>query len=823
MKPLFLFFFVCMAGSAIAQQSVSRDKQNFGIIMGNLVEAASGKAVPFARIDLLKKPGDSIFHSTISDKNGAFEFSHLDFAYYTLHARVMGLADIQVDSIYLRADRYDFNIGDIKMKEVSNQLNEVIVYYEKPLIENKDDKLTYNVGESALSSGSSTAEILKNIPLINNDPNGKILLKGKEPKILIDDKPTDLSPQQLQDLLESLPGSSIEKIEIMTNPPPQYATETGGVINIVTKKGKIGWVGRVNLSAGTRGEGNISANISYRNKKVSFNQTVGTGASQTIGNSYSNRINTYADSTNYFNTTGQYFNKNFRPNLRTQVDYEFNKNNQFGFVYQGNLNYYDNESNNSYTNLNRFQKAYKISTRENQSKGDGYTHGITLSYTHKGKNPAEVLRFIVTGNTSKNDYGRDFFQQFLDPYYMPTGIDSTQTQYFNGGNRSATARVEYTKPLKLKGSSFSTGLNYLLSDYHNTLNTSFLRKADGVLLPNDLLSNDFIFYQNIFTVRAGYSLLFNKNIRLTGGAQAEQTEMGFNFIKGNVSNVNNTYWNILPNVTLRKEFDKTLNTSLVYRATIRRPGIGELNPNVDYGDPYNLRFGNPFLLPSLSHNFDWNVSWMKGKYYINTSLGYNKVENVFNSIRSLISNGSGKTQITWINIADRNEYEASAFGGYTFSKQFRINASVGYTFNEYSEREKQLYLYRNGGTFYTSLNYNYTPTNVWNLEGSARYNNFADPQGRSRSNVSLNLGVQRKLMDRRLTIAFNMIDPFTPQQYVTVTTGPQFTIESFNATTTRNYRVSISYQLNKMVQKSSINDKDKKLMLDKIKAKQTSR
>ncbi|MDP1842079.1 MAG: TonB-dependent receptor [Sediminibacterium sp.] len=796
-----------------AQQPTSKDKMKFGIIMGNLIEQANNKAVPFARVDLYNT-ADSLLFSTITDKNGSFEFSHLSFGYYSLRAKAMGLTDSRIDSIYLRADRYDFNIGDVKLKAASNELKEIIVYYEKPLIENKDDKLTYNVGESALSAGSSTAELLKNIPLVNNDPTGKILLKGKEPKILIDDKPTDLTPQQLQDLLESLPGSSIEKIEVMTNPPPQYATETGGVINIVTKKGKIGWVGRINLSAGTRGEGNFSGNISYRNKKLSFNQTIGAGASKLRGYSYSTRENKYTDSTNFFKTNGNFNNQNLRPNWRTQIDYEFNKNNSAGVVYQGNLNYYNNASANTYTNINRFNQVYKISTRENTSIGDGYNHGITLSYTHKGKNIAEVLRLIVTGNLNKNDNDRDFFQQFLNPDFNSTGIDSTQTQYFNNYSNSVSARIEYTKPLLKKGNSFSGGVNYLGSNYHNLLNTSFLRKSDVIMVPNDMLSNDFKFHQNIYTARVGVSLLITPSIRLTSGAQLEYTQMKFDFVKANVGNVSNQYYNLLPNATIRKEFNKTLSTSWIYRATIRRPGIGELNPNIDYSDPYNLRFGNPFLLPSLSHNFDWNVNWIKGKYYINTSIGYNKVENVFNSIRNLIE--GGKTEITWLNIADRQEYELSAFGGYTFSKQFRMNGSMGYTFNQYSEREKQLYLYINGGSFYTNINYTYTPTNVWNFEGSARYNSFADPQGRSRSNISMNLGVQRKFFDRRLIVSMNMIDPFTPQQYVTVTNGQRFSIESVNATSTRNYRFSISYQLNKLVQKSSISDKEKKQLLDKF-------
>jgi len=800
-----------------AQNDAAKEKAQLGIIIGNVLDNKSGKPLAFASIRLSHLGDSPKTFSTVADKNGAFEFENLPFGYYRLTVNTIGFAITNLDSIYLRPERYDFNLGDIRLNESVSPLTEVIVYAEKPLIENRDDKITYNVGESALSSGSTTAELLKNMPLINNDPTGKILLKGKEPKILIDDKPTDLTAQQLQDLLESLPGSSIEKIEIMTNPPPQYATETGGVINIVTKKGKIGWVGKLTLSGGSRGEANIGANISYRNKKTSININGGTAASKLTGNSYSKRQNVYADSVNYFNTTHAFTNRNTRPNLRFQADYEMDKQNSVNVTYQGNLNLYDNRSDASYTNINRLMELYTLSTRSNESNGTGYSHGVTLSYTHRAKNPAEYLRITAQGNTGKNDNDRDFFQQFLRPDYIPTGIDSTQSQFFNNYNTSASIRVDYNKPLKGKGSHFSTGVVYNPSNYHNTLNTSFLRKSDSLFIPNDLLSNDFKFFQDLFTARAGFSFLFPGNIRLTAGVQAEHTQMGFNFIKGNSTDLQNTYWNLLPNFTLRKEFNKTLNTSLTYRATIRRPGIGELNPNIDYSDPYNLRFGNPFLVPSLADNYDWNISWIKGKYYINTSLGYNKVKNVFNSIRTLV--GGGKTQTTWLNIADRQEYQASAWGGFTFSKQFRVNGSAGYTYNQYSPTEKKLYKYRDGSTFYSSFNFTYTPTNVLSFEGSTRYSSFADPQGRSRSNLNMNIGVLRRFFDRRLIVSINVIDPFTVQQYTTNTYGSNFNMESFSSTNSRNFRLTVSYQLNKLVQKNVLSDKQKKEILDKLKKK----
>jgi hypothetical protein len=800
------------------QNKTSGTKKDLGLIIGNVLDGQTGRPIAFATLILSLKADSTKKITQVADKNGAFEFEKLPFGYYRLTITATGFANNILDSINIRSERYDFNLGDVKMKPSStSNLDEVIVYSEKPLIENTDGKITYNVGESALSNGSSTSEILKNMPLISNDPNGKILLKGKEPKILIDDKPTDLTADQLKDLLESLPGSSIEKIELMTNPPAQYATEQGGVINIVTKKGKIGLTGKITISAGSRGEGSLAANASYRNQKFSTNHILGISGSQLTGNSYSKRQNIYADSTNYFNTESNWKSKNLRPNLRSQFDYEFNKYNQMNLVYQGNLNFFDNLSTTQYTNINRFLVPYRISTRENGSDGTGYNHNLTFNYTHKAKNPAEILRFAVIGGFGKNDNGKDYFQQFLDPFYQPTGVDSTQSQYFDSYNNTLQARLSYDKPLDSGKLFLSTGATYQIGSFHNTLNTKFFRKQDSSFVSNDLLSNDFKFNQSVLTVRLGFTYIVTKSLRIIAGAQAENTTTDFTFIKGNSKDVGNNYWNVLPNITIRKEFNRTFNTALVYRASIRRPDLGQLNPNIDYSDPYNVRFGNPYLSPSLADNFDWNVSLIKGKYYINTSLGYNKVKNVFYQIRTLIE--AGKTQLTYQNIANRQEYEASVWGGYTFTKKLRVNASAGYTFNQYSEAEKLLFKYQDGGSFYTSLNYSFTPTNLLTFEGSARYNSYADPQGRSRSNVTMNIGVQHKFFNKRVIVNFNIFDPFTTQQFTTFTTGSNFNIENYSSTTTRNYRLGISYQLSKIIKKSAISDKQRQAALDKLKKK----
>jgi len=618
-------------------------------------------------------------------------------------------------------------------------------------------------------------------------------LKGKEPKILIDDKPTDLTAQQLQDLLESLPGSSIERIELMSNPPPQYATETGGVINIVTRKGKVGLTGRINISVGTRGEGNINTNIAYRNKKFSLNVTVGAAGSRLYGGGNSYRTNFFIDSTNYFSTSNDFFNKNIRPNLRTSVDYEIDKHQSINAVVQFSGNYYNNENTTEYTNINRFEQPYRVSNRTTGATGNNINPSINLSYNYKGKDLRENLKLFANYSFGDANNTRNYFQQFMSGDKVPTGVDSTQQQIINNTSNAYSFRVDYNKPIKWKNSLLSTGASISKTINDNLLETFFLKKPENVLVLSPVLSNDFRFSQTITTARAGITIDLKKQWKLTTGAQWEYTRFAFDFTK--VNDDANDYTSILPNLTVRKDWDKEYNLAFIYRKSIRRPGAGELNPSIDYNDPYNLRFGNPTLEPQFAHNFDLNAGKTKGKFYINTSLGYNYVTNIIQSIRTL--QPDGKTFITYKNITDRQEYEASVFGGYTFSKVLRMNASAGYTYNQYSQYDREVNKYRNGATFYTSINYNVVVNDRLSFDGVIRYNSFADPQGRSRSNINQTLGMQIKFMNKRLICNISATDIFSQQQYTTTTQGSNFLLQSQSNARTKNIRFAVAYNLNK--------------------------
>lgn len=790
LKFIFLFLVLTLAALTGTAQQLKKD----GLIVGTVIDTSNQKAIMGATVAAIPYADTSKQTVFLTDKNGGFTLSNLQLGYYRVRISAVGYRSLTIDSIHLRADRADFNLNDLPLSNQSVELSEVVIFVEKPLIESKEGNITFNVGESALSNGSNATELLKQTPLVTTDADGKIAVRGKEPKILIDDKPVELNAQQLQDLLESMPGSMIEKIEVLTNPPPQYANEQGGVINIVTKKGRVGFGARVNLYAGTRGQTGISTNFNYRRQGFAVNLNAGVGYNEFQSEGYSNRTNIYKDSSNQLNTINNSFNRSIRPNLRLNIDYEINKWNSFNFVAQYNQSNSNNNGFNRYTNINRFDAISRLSERTIASEGANQNPSINFTYIHKSKRPGESIRIISAANFGWSKNIRNYFQEFLNADDTPTGVDSTQRQTNKTRNNGYSINVIYDRQLSNKKTSLSTGVAYYRNNSDVLLVTEFMKKPEYTFLKSDLLSNDFMFHQDIISARLSMKHIFKPGFSVTAGSAVEQTNFLFELFRDQKTEYNR-YINFLPFANVNRSWKNGTNLTFSYRRTIRRPGIGELNPAIDYGDPYNLRYGNPDLLPSQSHTFDLVAGKTKSKYFANVSVGYNIVEDVFSQIRTLQTDG--KTTVTWDNVSNRQEFEASTWAGLTISRKLRTNLSASYSYNKYGSFDKLVRKFRDGGTFTSNFSTNYNPTDLWTFTGAFSFNSFANPQGTVRSNISMNIGAQYKLFKKKVIISINTTDPFIQQQNRVFTYGPNFNLESYSRTQTRNYRITLSYNFNK--------------------------
>lgn len=760
--------------------------------MAGQVQTQAGKALDGASVRLMLLQDSSVSFATLTDLQGDFLIPSVRLGYYRLCVSYVGMRTFCLDSIWVRAEKLSFSIPDIILKNNSSeQLNEVVVYAEKPLFESRGGNITYNVSESSAAAGSTAGELLTQVPLVTRDPDGKISLRGKEPRILIDDKPVELNLQQLQDLLESMPGSSIEKIEVMTQPPPQYANEQGGVINIVTKKGRVGKSGRISLAAGTRGERNLSANFTYRKNGLSLTVTAGYNDNLFTGESSSKRQNNYPDSSNYLTIANQNENRSARPNARLSMDYEPGKKSVLNLVLQYNGSQADNFSSTRFTNLNRFNEISRASDRTVSGLSSSRSPGATFSYQYKPR-PGETLKLIATYNFSTSDNDRDFYQRYYYANLQFTGVDSLQRQLIDQLVNTYTIRLIYDKMLSNKKTFLSLGSYYQHGAHHVLNEASYKKRPEQIMLPLQGLSNDFWFYQGVGNWRMSIRQLLGKEASVTAGAALEQTDIFFDLLTEN-KKVSNRYASWLPFANFNKNWKDKFSLTLSYRRTLNRPGMGQLNPTIDFSDPYNVRFGNPFLDASGAHNFDLVVSRTQRKYFANLGVGYNIIEDVFSQVRTLLD--GGKTQVTWENFSGRKEFELSTWNGMNLSTKCKVTLNASLTFQRYSAYDLLVRKFRNGASFSSSIGYSWVPSDVWNANGTLNVNRFANPQGFANWTAAIQMALQRKLLKKKLLITAALIDPFINQQRKSFTYGPNFMLESFSLTRTQNYRLTIAYLL----------------------------
>lgn len=782
----YFFLFFVLSFNVIAQ-----NQRPAGTISGQVL-TQQGKPIESASVRLFLMADSAVSFASVTDRQGDFMLTSIPPGYYRLCVSYVGLSQFCLDSLWFRVEKLNFNIDSIILKtNASNQLKEVVIYAEKPLFESKDGGITYNVSESAAAAGSSAAELLTQVPLVTRDPDGKISVRGKEPRILIDDKPVELNLQQLQDLLESMPGSSIEKIEVMTQPPAQYANEQGGVINIVTKKGRVGKSGRLSLAAGTRGEVNLNANFTYRKKGLVLTLAAGFSDNQFAGESSSLRKNSYTDSSNYLSIGNQNQNRTRRPMARLSLDYEAGKRSVFTFSLQHNGQRSHNNSDTRFTNLNRFNAISRASDRMVSGSTSSASPALSLSYQYKPK-AGETFKVVANYNYSLTDNDREFYQRYYTADLQFTGVDSLQRQQIDQAVSTYTIRIFYDKMLANKKTFLSAGSYYQYGSHHVVNEASFKKRPEQIMLPLPGLSNDLWFYQGVGNWRLSVRQLLGKQFSVTTGAALEQTTIFFDLLTEN-KKVSNSYMSWLPFANVNKNWKDKLSLTMSYRRTINRPGLGQLNPTVDFSDPYNVRFGNPFLEASSAHNFDLIVSRTRPGYFLNIGWGYNQIEDIFSPVRTLLE--GGKTQVTWENISGRKEVEFSSWNGVNLSTRLKINVNASVTLQRYGAYDIAVRKFRNGASFSSSVGYAWVASDVWNSNGTININRFANPQGFANWTAAIQLAVQRKLVKKKLLVTATVIDPLINQQRKSYTYGPNFSLEGFTLTRTQNYRLTVAYLL----------------------------
>lgn len=300
------------------------ERPAIGILKGKLVDEASGYAIEYGSIALISPRDSSIAGGTISDSKGNFKVEQLKTGKYLVRIQFMGYETKMIKDVMIRPDNPEINLGTVPLKNKATGLSGVEITAEKEMMVNNLDKKIINVDKSIASIGGSAVEVMQNIPSVKVDVDGNVSLRGSSNvTILVDGKPSGLAEISSGDLLQQIPASSIESIEVITNPSVRYDPEgTSGIINIVLKKKSLqGLNGLVSATAGTGDRYNGSLNFNLRQSK--FNLFAGYDARFGRFNSSgeANRTTTYEGVSSVLLQNQEMTNNRNMQNLNTGVDF----------------------------------------------------------------------------------------------------------------------------------------------------------------------------------------------------------------------------------------------------------------------------------------------------------------------------------------------------------------------------------------------------------------------------------------------------------------------------------------------------------------------
>ena len=169
------------------------------------------------------------------------------------------------EKLYVSFNPLEKDLGNISLSADEAILNEVTVVGEQSTLTMSIDRKTYNVDKDLSTKGGTGIDAVKNVPGVSVDADNNVTLRNQSVMILIDNRPTTLTLQQI-------PSDQIDRIEVITNPSVKYdASTTGGILNVILKKNsKPGYNGMTMASIGTGNRYMGMANINIKQNPFNF-------------------------------------------------------------------------------------------------------------------------------------------------------------------------------------------------------------------------------------------------------------------------------------------------------------------------------------------------------------------------------------------------------------------------------------------------------------------------------------------------------------------------------------------------------------------------
>ena len=774
--------------------------QNGPAGLSGTVNDQTQKPLEAATISLLNAKDSAVLKVAVSDKTGKFFFQTIPSGRYLISATAVDHGK-SYSPIFSYSEKSSLRLDPLVLTTSSKSLTEVAVIGRKPYLEQKADRMVINVDASPSNVGSSVLDVLEKSPGVAVDKDGNISLKGKQNvMIMIDNKPTYLTPAQLASYLKSLPSSAVETLEIMTNPSAKYdAAGNSGIINIKTKKNKVkGFNGSLTLTEtqGVYAKPGGSLNMNYRNGK--FNVFLNTGYTHWEGFQNLDINRNYLDAstksiTSIFTqqTHMKFVNPEF--NVKFGMDFYASSKTTFGFVLSGFRNNENNTSNSTIYLKDANNVVDSIVSAQSQIKGKWRNSSVNLNFRHQFDSTGTE----ITADADYVHYNSNSDQFYTNTTYNPDWTYRDQNQLT--GQIPSTIDIyslksDYSHPykhdLKLEA---GVKTSYVSTD--NVAN--YYNLVADIPVVDTSKTNRFTYRENINAAYVNLNKTYNK-WTFQAGLRLENTNYsGHQFgnpytVNNNDSSFQRSYTNLFLTLFVTYKMNEKNQFSLNYGRRIDRPSYEDLNPFLFFLDQYTYQAGNPYLLPQYTRNLEIAHTY---KDFLTTTLNYSYTKDFFAETFQQLGHA---TIVRNGNIGQRQNAGISVSAQVPVAKWWTAVIYVNENYNVYDGILYGEPIHASAATFLANVNNQFKFKKGWSAELSGFYQSkgiegqiIIDPLGQASAAVS------KLFLHDKANIKLGLRDIFYTQQVKGYINFQQTQATFHNSRDSRQVSLSFTYRFGK--------------------------
>ncbi len=749
------------------------------------IQDENNNPVQGATVALYKPADSSLVKAVVSDLSGIFNMKLPQRETYILKVVFLGYSEYSQN---VSLDQDDQDLGIIYLSPTAEELTEVVVTADKPIVQVLADKTVFNVENTINAIGESAFGLLRKAPGVIVDNNGGIIVEGKTGvQFFIDGKLLVLQGSDLTNYLESIQAADIASVEIITQPSSKYdAAGNAGIINIVLKRDKsLGTNGTVTagITVGDFARYNSSLNFNTRGKK---------------GNLYGNYSNRFGKNSSFINLfriqSGTEFDARTTSvtdrntnNIRLGYDYYISPKSTLGVIFDGNFNntFGDSESRTPIRPVGETMND-SVLVANNRTSNTSYNISGNLNYAYK-----DTLGYSFSSDIDFGKYNSDRIA-FQPNFYLSGDetevISEIITQQITPIDiEILTIKADYEQNF-FKGV-LALGLKYSYVSTENTFD--FFNLTDDEFVFDASQSNLFTYTEKINAAYFNYRLKFNK-WDLQFGLRMENTiSDGILTAEEDFENdrVSRNYVDFFPSGGLTYQIDQKNKLALTYSRRIQRPNYASLNPFEYKIDELSFSKGNPFLQPQYTNNLKLSHTY---KYTLTTSLSYTYISDYF--ARVTVAEGETRNFLTTLNVADQEVINLGISYPKKINDWWNLYLSLNAFYSNYKATSPDfLPVSQETLSFYAQNTFSLPGGYRMELSGWYSSPSIWGGTYRTKSLGSLNLAFQKLFLDNKLTarLSFNDI-LFTSPWEGTTQFGDLF-ISGSGGTDSRQVAFSLSY------------------------------